>query len=232
METRDRYTGEAGATPMTRNHDPDRARLRLQGVLGAASLVAVLALAPAEAAQRKRAPWVDPPGPGQAAVPETPPATGSLPAAAPSGPANAEAAKPAEQAGNSSDVASDAATRTGPATKSASVKRPNLRAGQKVRKASRPTHVRTAQSRRAKTTAEARSSNDRITEDLQPFDDELTYEEVVRNGVELDPSTIEGLPRGYRVYSLRTITTSPVGPPVVVMRQPWPNRAYIPYRRF
>jgi hypothetical protein len=217
---------------MTRNKDPGRARLRLQSVLGAASLVAILALAPAEAARRKRTPWVDPPGPGQTAVPETPPVTGSLPAATPPGPGNAEALKPAGQAGNSSVLASDTSTQRKPATKSASIKRTDSRAGQKARNESGPTHVRTAKSRRAKMAAEAKPSDDQVADDLRPFDDELTYDEVVRNGVELDPSTIEGLPRGYRVYSLRTITTRPIGPPVVVMRQRWPNRAYIPYRRF
>jgi hypothetical protein len=221
--------------PMSCDQNLGRERSRLHALVGAASLFALLnLLAPAEAAPRKRTPWVDPPGPGQTVVPETPPATGSLPDAASPGPAKAEAAKPADRTGNASDVASGSSTKEQPTvTKSASVKRSDARAGRKARKAARPTHVRTAQSRRAKVPAEAPPSERRVAQDLQPFDDELTYDEVVRDGVEIDPRTIAGLPRGYRVYRMRTITTvTPVGPPVVVLRQPWPRRAFVPYRRF
>jgi hypothetical protein len=222
--------------PMSRNQNLDRQCLRAHALFGAASLLAFLALlavAPAEAAPRKRTPWVDPPGPGQAVIPEAPPATGALPAAASPGPAKAEAAKPAGRTAAASDVASDSPTKAQPATTKAASATSDASAGRKAHKVARSKHVRTAQSRRAKAPTEARASQQQVAEDLQPFDDELTYDEVVRNGVEIDPRTIAGLPHGYRVYSLRSITTvSPVGPPVVVMRQPWPNRAFVPYRRF
>jgi hypothetical protein len=48
-------------------------------------------------------------------------------------------------------------------------------------------------------------------------DDQLTYEYVIRNGVEVDPTTIGGVPPGYRAY--RVPRPAPTVPPAMVVQQ-------------
>jgi hypothetical protein len=212
---------------MSRPLNPARQSLRTRALLGAASLCALLAVSAADAAPRKHAPWVDPPGP--TAAPEAPSATGSLSHRPRSGSGEARPATETAREGAAVGVPADAAV----AEKSPSPARVKRTAEKPGRgKAIRSARSRPSSPKQAKASAEPRPRKDRVARNSLPGEDELSYDDVVRNGVEIDPRTIPGVPRGYRVYSLRVITTVPAGAPVIVMRRPWQSGAFVPYRPF
>jgi hypothetical protein len=57
----------------------------------------------------------------------------------------------------------------------------------------------------------------RFADRPMPARDTLTYDEVVSNGIEVDPATVGGLPPGYRAYRMTRPTTAP--PAGLLMQQ-------------